>query len=407
MGKMGAIDMMSASPAFGGPSEANGASPCAAAAPPSPAAPKTVLAAVSAAPLGTVTATILSEQMQVAEVFAEANQKKVMNSAWKFTPDYLFYLGRKGIVSDVGGEAVRISFEDANGSSSLWFPSGAVGQFLLPAPPRPPAPHPHEQKLEMLIGRSPPPSLAMALLDVARAYPQVCDYIGSKLVFHNRNICGGFVPPSPHMAGGSPSFNVNSPMFSDLPSSTTSLSTMASTAQDKKSSLAERTRWSNCLSEASLRESGTASALGSGSMWAIPPNGTSPQSVGGATPTRPLVDSLSPFRSNGVPRQKIEDDMVGLRGAAPHVGASLRQRMEPAAPLPRAPTSPEAADSLPSSGIAHINSVLSATEKKPLVNAPGSVKEASAVGEGAEWGEGSLVSQMLEDIFQEGAYESS
>ena len=222
-------------------------SPLANSAPLSPgkAQPNAVLAAVAAAPPGTVKATILSDHRATVKAFAEADMRQVMGSAWKFTADYGLYLGQKGLVTEVNAAgAVKITLDGNHPGTALWFPAGAVANFLLPA-----SWMQQEQQLAAALQQCPSMAMAQTLMDVVRAYPQLSELVLSKVTSHSR----GYSSPGYSSSGV--------PTASRAPPSSPPVGTPAPPA----TSLAERTRW-NCI----LSDVGSLSCSGSSAVRTPP-----------------------------------------------------------------------------------------------------------------------------------------
>eukprot|EP01064_Diplonema_japonicum_P021133 TRINITY_DN30688_c0_g1_i1.p1 TRINITY_DN30688_c0_g1~~TRINITY_DN30688_c0_g1_i1.p1 ORF type:complete len:286 (+),score=37.05 TRINITY_DN30688_c0_g1_i1:26-859(+) len=199
------------------------------------AEPSAVVAAVAAAPLGTVQATILSDRLVVSKAFIEADNMQTMGSAWKFTAEYVSFLGRKGHVTDVSpGGAVRIKFEEG---SVLWFPAGAVAQFLLPG-----GSPPSKQELATAVQTAPQSVLASTVQSLLVTYPQLSDFIAVKL----QNGC-----------------NANSGGYSSAAGS--------AAVSPVKSQLSERLKWSTTLTDPSKDTSADIPAKSKGLNPSSPP----------------------------------------------------------------------------------------------------------------------------------------
>eukprot|EP00756_Hemistasia_phaeocysticola_P012786 Hpha_TRINITY_DN15228_c0_g1::TRINITY_DN15228_c0_g1_i1::g.68389::m.68389 len=66
--------------------------------------------------------------------FEAANDQRVMGSAWMLTDDYMPFLGKSGVISEVAPGAVRVIFPagPVGLQQGLWFPLLAITQMVVP-----------------------------------------------------------------------------------------------------------------------------------------------------------------------------------------------------------------------------------------------------------------------------------
>eukprot|EP01060_Flectonema_neradi_P014271 TRINITY_DN20974_c0_g1_i1.p1 TRINITY_DN20974_c0_g1~~TRINITY_DN20974_c0_g1_i1.p1 ORF type:complete len:327 (+),score=60.15 TRINITY_DN20974_c0_g1_i1:56-1036(+) len=159
---------------------------------PTRAEPNAVVAAVAAAPSGSVEATVLSDEEVIATVFREADNKRLMSSAWKITQEYLRVIGKKGLVTDVSPVGtVRIAFEGPTFRGGLWFPAGAIAQFLLPSVGQQQQ-QPDMAHLISLVSGAPHSLLSSTLIGLVRSYPQLLHTSVERLQSGQTQQVGGY-----------------------------------------------------------------------------------------------------------------------------------------------------------------------------------------------------------------------